>query len=766
MLKRITRIKNIGLLHDVSAAGTAWEKATLIYAENGRGKSTLASVLRSCGSGDVALINTRKTLDSNNPPEVEVQFENGGKLTVVSYVGGAWTSTKPEILVFDAEFVEKNVYSGADVRPDQRQGLLEFALGQQAVAARKAVEETTQKASMAMSAVSSAEKSLVGYRKDMPLPTFIALPAVENPDYKIEVLRKRLDAANKSATLHQKAVPTLIPDPSFDIDGVFAVLSATVKDVEAGAEQMVRAHMAKHVGMGLEQWLNQGQVYLQGNDCPYCGQGITWNELIKAYQTHFNEAYRDLKNRVAAIAKDVEVRLADSIVERFAGTVEKNQAIVDAWNEHVVIDKLLFDKDAVIETMRQLRATLLALAETKQQQPLKAVGDDQARSKAKELWANVLAAAQNTNQKIGAVVTALTEFKAKLAGENVQQLQQQILRLEIAKSRHSQPVADLVNQLQDTHKERVAQDQAKANARIALDTLMEQVLKQYQVRINALLAKFGASYEIAQMTFNYYGATPRTEYGLRLRGKDVRLSGGIPSFTTALSEGDKRTLAFAFFVASVEADPALTSRVVIVDDPMCSLDRNRRGHTRRVLRDIGMRTEQLIVLGHDLYFLRDLRDDFAADKVNIPTKILKLARAKNNYTDFAAIDIDSECASDYYKNHKTLSEYIAGFPVPELRSVARAIRPLLEGYLHRRFPSRVQRGKLFGNIIGDAAASKLPDPLAHLQPIIQELNEVNAYAGQFHHNTNGAEADTVPIADGELKIYAARALTLMHKGKP
>jgi hypothetical protein len=37
----------------------------------------------------------------------------------------------PDIVVFDSEFVEHNVYSGFEVRSEQRQALLEFALGDQ-----------------------------------------------------------------------------------------------------------------------------------------------------------------------------------------------------------------------------------------------------------------------------------------------------------------------------------------------------------------------------------------------------------------------------------------------------------------------------------------------------------------------------------------------------------------------------------------------------------------------------------------------------------
>ena len=116
----------------------------------------------------------------------------------------------------------------------------------------------------------------------------------------------------------------------------------------------------------------------------------------------------------------------------------------------------------------------------------------------------------------------------------------------------------------------------------------------------------------------------------------------MPSFATALSEGDKRTLAFAFFVASTLEDSKLASRVIVIDDPMCSLDLNRRHHTRTVLQKIHAKAEQLIVLAHDPYFLRDLRDALIRDDSTTPVAMFQLTAAPHSYTDFASLDIDRE----------------------------------------------------------------------------------------------------------------------------
>jgi hypothetical protein len=47
---------------------------------------------------------------------------------------------------------------------------------------------------------------------------------------------------------------------------------------------------------------------------------------------------------------------------------------------------------------------------------------------------------------------------------------------------------------------------------------------------------------------------------------------------------------------------------------------------------------------------------------------------------------------------------------------------------------------------------------------VDALNEINGYAGQFHHDTNPGSADTVVITATELKTYVDKALVVVHRG--
>ena len=759
MLERIADIQGIGLLYQANGKPHTYRKATLIYADNGRGKSTLARILRSVSMGEASVVANCKTIDGTLPPKVDLQFGSGHK---VSFDNGAWSEQRPEVLVFDADFIERNVHSGGTVNTGHRKNLLEFALGESAVAARTEVEKATGESKTAADKVQSIVAQLSGYHTGITLDRFQKLQKVDDADTKLIDLQKRITAANNATSILSKAVPAAVAEPTFDIDGLFVGLAVSLKNIHADAEKIVRQHIAALENKSAESWLSQGRQFDNTQTCPYCDQDTSDNDLIKAYQTHFNVAYNDLKARVTAIIDTIATGTASNIVEGFAQAVKTTAAQATSWAEQVPTEPITFDSEAASTSLAELQVLLLHLARKKQTSPAEPVGSPEEKNKATALWKKVVALIQAANLAIKTATGSITAYKGKLASYDVLSLQQQMQLLQTTKRRYDASAVALLGQLGIARAAAEAAEKAKKNARENLDTLMKTTLEKYERIINDLLKNFGASFTIKGMGANFRGAAPRSEYGLLLRGKDVSVEGGPPSFATVLSDGDKRALAFAFFVASTLNDVKLMHRVVVIDDPMCSLDMNRRHHTRTILRNIHSKAEQLIVLAHDVYFIRDLRDALRKEDKAAQIAMFQLTLAAGNYTGFAVLDIDKECESAYFQHHRLLNEFVAGKGI-DVRSVAKAIRPMLEGYLHRRFPGLVSKELLFGQVVVLIRDALIPDPLCHAQDLVVELNEINDYAGQFHHDSNPS-ADAVMVVTTELKTFVERALSVVHKG--
>jgi wobble nucleotide-excising tRNase len=88
MLERTPLIQGIGFLHDAHGARQACRKATLIYADDGRGKSTLASILRSASKNYPAILNAYRTIDGTFPPKVILNFQSGHRFSRAARLQG------------------------------------------------------------------------------------------------------------------------------------------------------------------------------------------------------------------------------------------------------------------------------------------------------------------------------------------------------------------------------------------------------------------------------------------------------------------------------------------------------------------------------------------------------------------------------------------------------------------------------------------------------------------------------------------------------
>ncbi|HWO94422.1 MAG TPA: hypothetical protein VNL92_06630, partial [Dehalococcoidia bacterium] len=144
MIRRIRLLRNIGQFDSVdTAAAIALGRLVLVYAENGRGKTTLAAVLRSLGTGNPIPITERRRLAAAHPPHVVLDCEGGPPDAV--FQDGRWSRTLPHLAIFDDVFVDANVHSGLVVDARHRQNLHELVLGARGVELSRRIQELVER---------------------------------------------------------------------------------------------------------------------------------------------------------------------------------------------------------------------------------------------------------------------------------------------------------------------------------------------------------------------------------------------------------------------------------------------------------------------------------------------------------------------------------------------------------------------------------------------------------------------------------------------
>ena len=127
-IAKIAHIRGVGRFRNYSSQGdVSFRKFTLIFGENGRGKTTLCAIFRSLQTRHPAFIHGRRTLGSSHNPQVTITLTSGQ----VIFQNGAWSSASSDInlRIFDAHYIAENVYSGDAISVDQRRNLCRVILG-------------------------------------------------------------------------------------------------------------------------------------------------------------------------------------------------------------------------------------------------------------------------------------------------------------------------------------------------------------------------------------------------------------------------------------------------------------------------------------------------------------------------------------------------------------------------------------------------------------------------------------------------------------
>lgn len=762
MIEKFISIKNIGRFRNCSPRGdVTFRKLTLLFAENGRGKTTLCAILRSLQTGQPEFISERRTLGATDPESVQIRL-GGNTLT---FEANGWSSIHSDIAVFDSVFVHDNVYAGDHVEHEHRKNLYRVIVGTQGVQLAKQIEELDGKI-RDVNADIRTKKDAVS--RILPngamLDAYIAWQPIEDIEAKIQ--QKNTDVANRQRTLDKateiqsKGLLAKMSLPAFPSD-FLTILSKQLTDVIADAEACVRQQINTHkMGRQGEAWLSQGLGFVADDKCPFCGQDIKANELIGAYRSHFNAAYTQLKQEVAQLSQRISNAIGESSLNTPQQTLSNNQTLVEFWKQLVEISVPSFDFENVRTKHTALRELALALAQKKQQSPTEPItpgGDFQTTLDA---VTSLQSSMEAYNAAVDTANALINEQKvAAQQGADINAMKRELADLEARKKRFEPEVVQACKDYQNALNAKTFLEQQKTTTKKQLDQHCQQILQTYQSSINAYLDQFNAGFRITNSRHLYAGGTPASHYQLEINNcaidlGDSRTQPGTPCFKSTLSSGDRSALALAFFLAAMNQDARIGRKIIILDDPFTSQDRFRRTCTQQMIRQLASTAHQVVVLSHDPHFLRLIWEGYPTTDI----KVLQMLRAGNN-TVIGEWDIEAETQSTYMKNYSALLDFYRERKGPAL-NVARSIRPFIEGMLRSHFPGHFQPTEWLGDFISKIRNAATTDGLSHAQADLSEIEVINDYSKKYHHEQN-PNADSEPLSEDELHGFVKRTLRLV-----
>ena len=756
MLERIRLIRNIGKFDSVSeCANFELPKLTLIYAENGRGKTTLSAILRSLGTGDPIPISERHRLGSEHTPHVVVQSATDANII---FQNGTWTQLLPNLVVFDDVFVDQNVYSGLSVEYEHRQHLHELILGAQGVALGKELQVLVDRNEDHNRALRlKADAIPENMRGKLTIDEFCELQARSAIDDEIQAAERMLAAARDQDAIHNTTSFDTLDLPAFDLAQIEALLLRDLAALDTSAVARVQAHLAS-IGPDGEGWVADGMRRVQPSDdpvCPFCAQDLRGSPLIGHYRAYFSAAYEDLKREISQALADLNTIHGGPIPAAFERGIRVWGERRQFWSRFCDVYDVELDTAAIARTWNTARDAVRELLQAKQAAPLERITVSAETSAAVNAFDGYRKVVSELSQSLQSVNTTIRIVKEQAASGNPTALVDDIARLKAIKARHSLKIAALCQDYL-TEKSAKAETQKKqSTARAALDTYRMFIFPSYQTAINLYLGKFGAGFRLPKFDSAMSRGGSACTYSVGIGTAEIPVAGtavpGSPSFRSALSAGDRNTLALAFFFASLDQDTGLKDKVIVIDDPITSLDEHRSLTTVQEIGRLAQKTGQLIVLSHSKPFLCEIWESAEKDG----WLALEIGRHGEGST-ICNWNIHNDRISEHDRRHELLRNYL-GSNVPDKRKVAEALRPVLEKFIRIAYPEHFTPGDTLGKFI-DLCRRRF----GTLNQILdehrtQELDNIVHYANRFHHETNRAY-ETEEVNDGQLVDFTKRTL--------
>jgi wobble nucleotide-excising tRNase len=363
--------------------------------------------------------------------------------------------------------------------------------------------------------------------------------------------------------------------------------------------------------------------------------------------------------------------------------------------------------------------------------------------------------------RINDILTECSEsaagYKRSLERIDSEQLEVEFNHLQNVKARSESYAKELIAKREHFIQERRRLDDRRRALKSDIDSAAQTIVTKYQDDINHYLEYFGSTTRITEVEAKYPGGKATVSYRIVVGGHNIPLgfSEQEPCFDTVLSEGEKVTLALAFFMARLK-DRSVEGMTIVFDDPVNSFGRERRTLTEEAIQNLYERKAQLVVLTHDERLAAMIWRDTRIKHPDIMCLCVEQAGDESKIREW---DVEQATTSDYVKDYLALDNYIQNGG--DHQAVAARIRPYLEARIRYHFPGPpfTSRDSL-GIMISKITASQPGSKLESIKDKVPELNVINRSVLPPHHDME-PDLGVAELTPAEVRIFAEKAINVL-----
>tara|TARA_R110002073_G_scaffold9448_11_gene48133 strand:- start:2996 stop:5281 length:2286 start_codon:yes stop_codon:yes gene_type:complete len=754
MFERINHIKNVGRFYNVLTAGTkdsdpSFKKFNLIYADNGTGKSTISSILKSLWRNEPWRIIERKTIGAEEDSTISVRVD--GKPH--TFENGKWNKT-PEIPMdlFDEEFVSKNVFSPSGVDTTNRRELFNYVvLGEENVEKILEVQELDNfiKGDL-KTQIESAENTL---KQASGVFDFKILEKIiELSNAELATTRKNIEVQDKiikhSERISSEKKLSKITD--LEVVDYQSTIQENLGSLSHVAEY--KTHIQQH-----NRWIEGGVLIVKeenADKCPFCFQDINDNSAIAAYKEFFSVEYKNHLKDVEDKFTTTQRAYSDAIINGIEALIDTNNERLSFWHQ---LDKNIPEAASLSlnfkEKVVRFKLALESILKQKKENLLESIAPSETDNLELALENEFKDAIKHYNENIDGLNSNIQVIKD--ATKNVPELKEENeKKRRIVKCNdvlfHEKLTKSVFGQLKKLRIDKKNKEIRIKKLRSDIDMSSQAILQKYEKSINGILANFGVEFSIEGVKRK--SDSTRTEsvhFNLRLCNKSFDPNGSQETpykLVNTLSSGDKSTLAFAFFVAKYK-DEDISNTILIFDDPITSLDFFRKQRTSLIISRFAKEARQVMVLTHSDQFVKK----FAKEK----GKFIHLQKDQISGVSVAFGDKFSDiCTIKHDEHFNNINSYLMSPHSVKRMDVMKSIRPYAETVL-RQYREDFS-GLSLGGMIGKYRKEGI------CEDYLEKLETVNGIiTSESSHGSNNPNADDFEnITDDELRIACNIAIEI------
>jgi len=763
MLQEFKYVQNIGRFQEAKPVSHAiFGRCTLIFGENGWGKSTLADILRSLTMGMPEIIIGRKTLAGGQEQKAILQID--GKK--VCFDNGTWIGLKPKIAIFDSTFINDNVFSGDVVTNEHLKKQYGLVVGEEGVSLVRQIVDLDNENTENNTTIRNADNELKAVIRSilepliMPVDDFMALEEQANLDEAINQKQTEVQRAQKTKELKAAAEPKLFPVPT-ESEKFQQILERSIDEIAENALEAVRTHVANHScesegHMTHESWLEVGTAFPETKGCPYCGQPLQDKTLVDAYKKFFSESYKKLSED-ARKARQTFAKYKTGDFRKILDELNaQNLRQYEYWKEAAELEAPdISNLPEIIKQMEQAATQVDALFQEKQSDLTDALPSERFL-KALGTWENGRVQIQQVNEKFSVFLAQVKTLKDSLDLSQLPKLEAELKQLRLCKRRYDTDMVEVVDRLQKCNARKGEIKKQKEKLRSALTEHGKSITASLGATINAYLKRLNAGFRIDYKEPNYRSKEPAANYQILINDIPVSPNASAdavdqPSFRNTLSAGDKSTLALALFLARINADQHLSETIAVLDDPFTSLDNFRRQFTAIEIRKLCAQAKQTIVLSHDKGFLRLLWDKIDRSII----KSIALQTGAPGITTIAPLDIEEATQPRHVTERMKIEEFIEG-EMHEPSYIRTRLRTVCEDFYRKGDPGLFGEAANLEEIIRKLGVA--PDDYPY-KGAVEDLRDINEYSRSDNH-AEILDNTSEETSDEELKGFCQKVLGL------